>query len=321
MLFREWHLDYRGALFTITVNTSFFTIALRSLCSAALRIKEVFQHRCGFWGYRVYCVGILSPGFRRETLALHFNTRVYLFWLQRMITIIISIIMMRHAAPELLLHADRRMFLLRTVIWNIHPTALSKCNPRQLSLQHPPPPDFIPSISCIDTDQHIPNIRGITYCPCDTLQMHLRLMIYRGRGSTKTISKPDTLTSDFKKFPSNLFDLWKCVQVHREWFQIYHILVRIINDFQFVNLRLPCSEELRRITKGGYQSPCFAPEAWLLYQNIATYDLHFTYFPLLQSLSRCLHFSPLSAMHIFQKRLPNTRAATAYVIAWLIFWS
>lgn len=184
-----------------------------------------------------------------------------------------------------------------------------------------PPPDFIPSISCIDTDQHIPNIRGITYCPCDTLQMHLRLMIYRGRGSTKTISKPDTLTSDFKKFPSNLFDLWKCVQVHREWFQIYHILVRIINDFQFVNLRLPCSEELRRITKGGYQSPCFAPEAWLLYQNIATYDLHFTYFPLLQSLSRCLHFSPLSATHIFQKRLPNTRAATAYVIAWLIFWS
>lgn len=127
-------------------------------------------------------------------------------------------------------------------------------------------------------------------------------MIYRGRGSTKTISKPDTLTSDFKKFPSNLFDLWKCVQVHREWFQIYHILVRIINDFQFVNLRLPCSEELRRITKGGYQSPRSAPEAWLLYQNIATYDLHFTYFPLLQSLTRCLHFSPLSARHIFQKK-------------------
>lgn len=115
--------------------------------------------------------------------------------------------------------------------------------------------------------------------------MHLRLMIYRGRGSTKTINKPDTLTSDFKKFPSNLFDLWKCVQVHREWFQIYHILVRIINDFQFVNLRLPCSEELCGITKGGYQSPCFAPEAWLLYQNIATFDLHFTYFPLLQSLT------------------------------------
>lgn len=40
-----------------------------------------------------------------------------------------------------------------------------------------PPPAFILSISRIDTDQHIPNIRGITYCPCDTLQMHLRLMI------------------------------------------------------------------------------------------------------------------------------------------------
>lgn len=69
-------------------------------------------------------------------------------------------------------------------------------------------------------------------------------MICHSRRSTKTISKPDTLTSDFKKFPSNLFDLWKCVQVHREWFQIYHILVRIINDFQFVNLSLPCSPEL-----------------------------------------------------------------------------
>lgn len=82
-------------------------------------------------------------------------------------------------------------------------------------------------------------------------------MIYHGEGSTKTISKPDTLTSDFKKFPSNLFDLWKCVQVHREWFQIYHILVRIINDFQFVNLMLPCSRELRGITNGWYQSPSF----------------------------------------------------------------
>lgn len=70
-----------------------------------------------------------------------------------------------------------------------------------------PPPAFIFPISCIDTDQHIPNIRGITYCPGDTLQMHLGLMIYHGEGSTKTISKPDTLTSDFKKFPSNLFDL------------------------------------------------------------------------------------------------------------------
>lgn len=98
------------------------------------------------------------------------------------------------------------------------------------------PTNFIPPISSIDTDLHILNIKGITYCPGDTLQMYLRLMIYHGKESTKTISKSDTLTSNFKKFPSNLFDLWKCVQVHREWFQIYHILVRIINDFQFVNL-------------------------------------------------------------------------------------
>lgn len=204
-------------------------------------------------------------------------------------------------------------------IWNIHRIALSTCNPRQLS-----PPAFIPSISCIDTDLRVPNIRGITYCPGDTLQMYLRLMIYHGKGSTKTISKPDTLTSDFKKFPSNLFDLWKCVQVHREWFQIYHILVRIINDFQFVNLMLPCTEERCGITKGWYQSPRFAPEAWLLYQNIATYDLHFTYFPLLQSLFLSPSFlSPhVPVPHtFFKKRLLNTRAATVYVIAWLIFWS
>lgn len=143
-------------------------------------------------------------------------------------------------------------------------------------------------------------------------------MIYRGRGSTKTISKPDTLTSDFKKFPSNLFDLWKCVQVHREWFQIYHILVRIINDFQFVNLRLPCSEELRGITKGGYRGPRFAPEAWLLYQNIATSDLHFTYFPLLQSLPRRLHFSPFHAAHIFQNHLLNSSRILCHCLANLL---
>lgn len=147
-------------------------------------------------------------------------------------------------------------------------------------------------MSCIDTDQQIANIRGITYCPGDTLQMYLWLMIYHGKESTKTISKADTLTSNFKKFPSNLFDLWKCAQVHREWFQIYHILVRIINDFQFVNLMLWCSEQLRRITKGWYRSPRFAPEAWLLYQNIATCDFHFTYFPLLRCLSPSPSFLP-----------------------------
>lgn len=92
-------------------------------------------------------------------------------------------------------------------------TYLTKYNPLQLS---PPPPTFIFYIPCFDIDWHIPNIRGITYCPFDTLQMHRRLMIYHGGRSTKTISKPDTLTSDFKKFPCNLFDLWKCVQVHLE---------------------------------------------------------------------------------------------------------
>lgn len=118
---------------------------------------------------------------------------------------------------------------------NIHWTTLSKCNQKDFF----PPTYFIPLISSIDTDLHILNIKGIAYCPGDTLQMYLRLMIYHGKESTKTISKADTLTSNFKKFPSNLFDLWKCVQVHREWFQIYHILVRIINDFQFVNLMPP----------------------------------------------------------------------------------
>lgn len=63
--FSEWHLDYRGALFTITVNTSFFTIALLSLSNAALRVEKVFQQGCG--------------GFRRETLASLYNTRQRLF--------------------------------------------------------------------------------------------------------------------------------------------------------------------------------------------------------------------------------------------------
>ena len=208
------------------------------------------------------------------------------------------------------------------VIWNIHRTALSKCIPRQLTHQHPHPLLSFSS-SCIDTDQHIPYIRGITYCPGDTLQMYLRLMIYHSKGSTKTISKPDTLTSDFKKFPSNLFDLWKCVQVHREWFQIYHILVRIINDFQFVNLMLPCRRSSAESPKADF-GVAVCSEAWLLYQNIATY---MTYISLIFHSCRAFPITFISlssrtnATHIFQKWLLNTAAATAYVVAWLIFWS
>lgn len=256
----------------------------KSLRRLALRIKEVFQRWCGFWGYRVFLCGYSQD---LGGAALKYK-KVFLFWSSSLSLVLWCKSTSRAAA---LIHV--RMY---SSCWSfeifIEPpyqnVTHGNFTPRQ------PPPAFIPSVWCIDTDQHIPNIRGITYCPCDTLQMHLRLMIYHGEGSTKTISKADTLTSDFKKFPSNLFDLWKCVQVHREWFQIYHILVRIINDFQFVNLMLPCSEELRGITKGWYQSPSFAPEAWLLYQNIATCDLHFTYFPLLQSLPRRLHFSLLT---------------------------
>lgn len=71
-----------------------------------------------------------------------------------------------------------------TVTCNTHTAALSKCNPRQV-LSTTTGSHFYPSIWCIDTEQHIPNIRGITYCPRDTLQMHPRLMIHRGGGSTK----------------------------------------------------------------------------------------------------------------------------------------
>lgn len=75
-------------------------------------------------------------------------------------------------------------------------------------------------------------------------------MIYHCKRSTKTISNHDILTSDFKKFLSNLFDLWNGVQVHRDWSQIYHSLVRIINDFQFVNPMPACPSALSKITEG-----------------------------------------------------------------------
>lgn len=74
-------------------------------------------------------------------------------------------------------------------------------------------------------------------------------MIYHCKRSTKTISNHDILTSDFKKFLSNLFDLWNGVQVHRDWSQIYHSLVRIINDFQFVNPMPACPSALSKITE------------------------------------------------------------------------
>lgn len=196
---------------------------------------------------------------------------------------------------------------------NVSPCFL--CTPRPL---------LIPPISCIDTDQHIPNIRGITYGPADILQMYLRLMIYHGEGSTKTISKADTLTSDFKKFPSNLFDLWKCVQVHREWFQIYHILVRIINDFQFVNLMLPCSGVLCRITNGWYQ---FSGVCSCSMITLSKYCKLWLTFHLFSTLADPLLSPPFLSPHVrvlntfFKKSFQNTRAATVYVIAWLISWS
>lgn len=149
--------------------------------------------------------------------------------------------------------------------------------------------------------------------------MHLRLMICHSRRSTKTISKPDTLTSDFKKFPSNLFDLWKCVQVHREWFQIYHILVRIINDFQFVNLSLPRSLELhgnhwRRIAgsvlcSGSMITLSKYCYVWLTFHLFSTpAEASFL------SSVRCTFFKKK------KKKKLNSRA-TVYVTAWLIFCS
>lgn len=151
--------------------------------------------------------------------------------------------------------------------------------------------------------------------------MHLRLMICHSRRSTKTISKPDTLTSDFKKFPSNLFDLWKCVQVHREWFQIYHILVRIINDFQFVNLSLPCSPELhgnhwRRIAGSVLCSWSMITLSKYCYVQL-TFHLFST--PAEASFLSTVQYT-FFKKYIYKKKHPNSRA-TAYVIAWLIFCS
>ena len=42
------------------------------------------------------------------------------------------------------------------------------------------------------------------------------------------------LTQDFEIFPTNLPDLWRHIQVHREQSEIYHLLAGIINDAQFV---------------------------------------------------------------------------------------
>ena len=133
--------------------------------------------------------------------------------------------------------------------------------------------------------------------------MYLRLMIYHGKGSTKTISMPDTLMSDFKKFPSNLFDLWKCVQVHREWFQIYHILVRIINDFQFVNLMLPQSQQRCGIFKGWYGGPrCWRWSVITLSTQPSYLRLTFHLFPTLTALptALCSRAPPLDSF--FKRR-------------------
>lgn len=131
MLFCEWHLDYRGALFTITVNTSFITIALLSLGIAALRIKKVFQQWCGFLRIQSLLGGIFS-GFRRQTRS-RFKAQVCFVISTVRFSALTAMYdphhchLPRDASPPELLLRSQAWFQFRHLIKNIH---------WQLSLQH-----------------------------------------------------------------------------------------------------------------------------------------------------------------------------------------
>lgn len=129
MLFREWHLDYRGALFTITANTSLLHNSTQKPLQRCSQNKE--GSSASMWIFGEFSVGVFS-GFGWKTV-VHSDLRVHLFWLQWLIVVVNSVL-----AVRCYMHT-KRVFLLGVVTWNIHTTALSKCNPRQVA----PPPHTI----------------------------------------------------------------------------------------------------------------------------------------------------------------------------------
>lgn len=116
--------------------------------------------------------------------------------------------------------------------------------------------------------------------------------------------------------------IYESVQVHREWFQIYHILVRIINDFQFVNLMLPCSEVLRRITKGWYRGLKLVPGNMI---TLSKYRYLWVTFHLFSSLAESLHSPSFISPHVqvlntfFRNASKQHSHNLLYFIARLIF--
>ncbi len=66
-----------------------------------------------------------------------------------------------------------------------------------LFLLPPPPRPFSPRRVLSIKQPAADIIREITYLPADIFQMYHRLIAHHCERSTKTISKPDTLTSDF----------------------------------------------------------------------------------------------------------------------------
>lgn len=121
MLFSEWHLDYRGALFTITVNTSFFTIALLSLSKPCTQNKEGISAVMWISG-----IQSLLCGYSQDLGGK--NWRCIKIWEHFISTIgyIFVLIVIHHhyyyychhdAPPLLLLHSNIRIFSSRC-IWS-----------------------------------------------------------------------------------------------------------------------------------------------------------------------------------------------------------
>lgn len=133
MLFREWHLDYRGALFTITANTSLLHNSTQKPLQRCSQNKE--GSSASMWIFGEFSVWLFS-GFRRKTV-VHSNLRVHLFWLQWLIVIVNTVL-----AVYCYMHT-KRVFLLDVVTWNIHNTTLSKCNPRKVPPPHHPLLSFL----------------------------------------------------------------------------------------------------------------------------------------------------------------------------------
>lgn len=118
-------------LLPIMVNTSFFSVALPNLCCCCFQGTRFFRKHS--WNYFEIVCGC--------------------WWVSFYLDVMLQ---------QLLWYSAIMMLLLRMVIWSIHPSTLSKCNPRHHSA---PPLPFILSVSCIDTDWHISDIRAITFAP------------------------------------------------------------------------------------------------------------------------------------------------------------